>query len=89
MRINERKLRSVIRGVIRENYDQTFKVGDKVRVMHVHPPYTGHRMDWGGCDGIITHVYTGENMCQVVIIKDPTGELEVLHDIPVDYLEKI
>lgn len=89
MRINERKLRSVIRGVIRESYDQTFKEGDRVRVMYVDPPYTGHRMDWGGCDGIITRIYTGTNMCQVAVIKDPTGELELLHNIPLKDLEKV
>ena len=93
MKISERKLRRVIKNVIRESYNQTFQVEDKVRVMHVDPPYTGHRMDWGGCIGIITHIYNDpdqkKNMCQDVIIRDPSGELELLRDIPVSHLEKV
>ena len=89
MRITERRLKRIIRSIIRESIEQlSFNVGDKVRVIHLDPPYSGDRMDWGGCTGIISSI--DFNTCQVVV-KDPTGELHLLKDMPMDpeYLQKI
>lgn len=61
-------------------------VGDRVRVLHVDPPYSGDRMDWGGCDGIIASV--GDDICTIT---DPTMELSPLINMPMysGYIVKI
>ena len=66
--------------------EPSFNVGDKVRVMHVDPPYSSDRQDWGGCVGIISSIEG--DVCH---ISDPTGELSLLEDVPMDlyYLEKV
>lgn len=90
MRITESKLRRIIRSVIVEMNNPLadpdhpergqrvrVSVGDKVRVLHVDPPYSGDRQDWGGCDGIVA--YVGGDKCAIT---DPTMELSPLVDVP-------
>lgn len=79
MRITESKLRRIIRSILVEGQRVPARVGDRVKVLHVDPPYTGHRQDWGGCDGVISSIRG--NVCT---IKDPTRELRPLTNMPLD-----
>tara|TARA_Y100000816_G_C25941799_1_gene491209 strand:+ start:559 stop:819 length:261 start_codon:yes stop_codon:yes gene_type:complete len=79
MRISESKLRSIIRRILVEGRRVRASIGDRVRVLHVDPPYGYDRMDWGGCVGYISSIRDG--FCTIM---DPTGELGPLHNIPLD-----
>ena len=95
MKINELRLKRMIRNIILENFRNRMdlNVGDYVLVHHTHGWEPGgsnqgeHAMDWGGLDGIVSAI-NSDGTCN---IKCPDDELDELLNQPIDpkYLEKI